>query len=266
MKLRVAPFFQGPEDEEGVKTRMKKYSFKIQLCIFLFIFLVFLSVRGGNTALIVKAAIALGASALTDSLLTLVRNKRLILTESSLVTGLIIGFVLSSSTAWWVFCLAAALAITSKYMLRIRGRHIFNPAGFGLFVVLLIFKEQTSWQGAYYWYIVAPLGLYFAWRIKRLCIVSSYYITTILLYGFQAYIQRRPFIEEILYINHFFVFIMLIEPKTSPIAMKEKSIFGFLAGVLMFILYATRFPYGAELPALLVSNALYALARKRKEA
>ena len=33
---------------------------------------------------------------------------------------------------WWIFAGTAAISLISKYVIRFRGRHVFNPSNFGL--------------------------------------------------------------------------------------------------------------------------------------
>src|SRR5579883_3013122 len=56
--------------------------------------------------------------------------------RSPLITGLSLSLLLRAD-APWVLAAAAAIAIASKFVLRIDGKHIWNPAGFAIVVLLL---------------------------------------------------------------------------------------------------------------------------------
>ncbi len=56
--------------------------------------------------------------------------------RSPLITGLSLSLLLRADAAW-LSALAAVIAIGSKYLLRVDGKHIFNPAGFAIVVLLL---------------------------------------------------------------------------------------------------------------------------------
>lgn len=78
--------------------------------------------------------------------------------ESSLITGYLIFFIFPPSTGLLPLlglALAAVFASGSKYLLAVRGRHIFNPAAAGAFVLTLC--------GVYYsgWWIGNPVMLAF---------------------------------------------------------------------------------------------------------
>ncbi|WP_299166717.1 FAD-dependent oxidoreductase [uncultured Arthrobacter sp.] len=72
-------------------------------------------------------------------------------TESSLITGLLLFFVMfPSAEAPGVggVALAGLLAAASKYLLVFRGRHIFNPAAFGAAAVTLLGLGAAAWWAA----------------------------------------------------------------------------------------------------------------------
>lgn len=55
--------------------------------------------------------------------------------RSPLITGLSLSLLLRSD-ALWLHATAGAIAIASKFLLRIDGKHIWNPAGFAIVVLL----------------------------------------------------------------------------------------------------------------------------------
>ena len=68
--------------------------------------------------------------------------------ESSLITGFLLFFLFYPSTAvpdLLSVALAATIASASKYLLAIRGRHVFNPAAIGAFVVSLLGLNAAVW-------------------------------------------------------------------------------------------------------------------------
>lgn len=56
---------------------------------------------------------------------------------SPLITGFGLSLLLRADT-FWLHPLVACLAISSKFLLRVNGKHIFNPANFGVGVALLV--------------------------------------------------------------------------------------------------------------------------------
>ena len=57
--------------------------------------------------------------------------------RSPLITGLGLSLLLRSD-ALWLPPLAAAIAIGSKFLIRVRGKHVFNPANLGLSGCILL--------------------------------------------------------------------------------------------------------------------------------
>jgi glycine betaine catabolism B len=153
--------------------------------------------------------------------------------------------------------LASALAIASKHALRVHAKHLFNPAALGAFLVVIFCKQATQWHGAYTWALIIPFGLYVAWRIKKLPMVIAYLAASILYALFQSPHTVSHLVDQIAYLNYFLVFIMLVEPKTSPVAPKEQAAFGVSTVVVSLILYAVHVPFDADLPALLVNNLVF---------
>jgi Na+-transporting NADH:ubiquinone oxidoreductase subunit NqrB len=67
--------------------------------------------------------------------------------------------VLCRADSLWVHPLLAALAMSSKFVLRIRGKHVFNPAN--LAVILAIAVMPGAWASPGQWGNEAMLGLWF---------------------------------------------------------------------------------------------------------
>ena len=61
---------------------------------------------------------------------------------SAYISGISVGILLRSP-ALWPYALCAAIAITSKYVVRVNNRHIFNPSNFAICVILFLASEQV---------------------------------------------------------------------------------------------------------------------------
>ena len=237
-------------------------SIKVQLAIFLILFALCLSFIGKDALFLLSLGISVIAAIVVDSIITYLKSKKIIITESSVVSGLIIGYVISSGEAWCITALASVFAILSKHLIRFKARHIFNPAGFGILLAVFLLGASTEWKGAYLWYIIAPFGIYVSFKIKKLELIASYFAAFFILFGGQAVIQAVPIFNIFGYFNYFFIFIMLIEPMTTPLTMPGKIIFGSGVGALIFILYALGIKE-AELVALAAFNLLTLLLNRR---
>lgn len=227
-------------------------SIKVQLGIILLLFSGYIAFLENNAGFLSAICISVIAAALVDAIAAYLKNKKFVLTESSIITGLIIGYVMGSQ-AWWTIAIAAILAISSKHLIRFKGRHLFNPAAFGILIMVFLQGAYTEWKGAYLWYVIIPLGAYFSFKIKKLELVISYFIVSFILFG--GGISG--------YLNYFFIFIMLIEPMTTPMTRFGKIIFGAGAAGLIFVLYAIGVKE-PELLALAFLNLFTPLLNKRR--
>jgi Na+-transporting NADH:ubiquinone oxidoreductase subunit NqrB len=62
---------------------------------------------------------------------------------SAYVSGISVG-ILVRSPAFWPYALCSALSITSKYVLRVKGRHLWNPSNFGICVMLVLAPDVVA--------------------------------------------------------------------------------------------------------------------------
>lgn len=229
-------------------------SLKTQLVIFLFCFAVYLVIIEKDVAFLLTMSIAAFFAIITESIILYFKAKKLVITESSVITGLIIGYVLATDNRWWIFVLACLFAIGSKYLIRFHKIHLFNPAALGIFLSILLFQAKTQWKGTYVWYILIPFGIYFITKIRKIEVLLGYGITTLVLFGIQAVMQKTSIFNIFGYLSYFYIFIMLIEPKTTPTKPIGKAIFGAGVAALIFILTETGVRFDAELVSLLAFN------------
>jgi len=237
-------------------------SIKAQLILILAGFAVFLAARDKDAAFLFAVAIAVVSTVAAEGLVLYMRERAFRFTESAVITGLITGFVLSSSLAWWIYSLAAVLAIFFKHLIRVKKRHIFNPAALGIFLTLILFGAATQWKGTYAWYILAPFGFYFAYKLKKIEVLIGYAGLSLLLFGAQALLQKVPVWNIFGYFSYFYIFVMVIEPKTTPLNRIGKYIFGAGAAALIFILTQAGARFDVELFSLLAVNAAVPLLNK----
>nr|WP_052206906.1 FAD-dependent oxidoreductase [Sinomonas humi] len=104
--------------------------------------------------------------------------------DSALITGLLLYFLFWPSLApldLAVTALAATAATLSKYLLAFRGRHAFNPAALGAFVVGL-----TGWGAATWWvgtpamlWLVLPGALLVLYRVQRLAMAGLFAVVAL---------------------------------------------------------------------------------------
>lgn len=230
-------------------------SVKTQLILYLLFFAVFLAIKDKDFVFLFTTLIAVVSALAIEAIILYLKTKAFRITESSIITGLIIGYVLSGDEAWWKFTFAALLAILFKQLIRFRERHVFNPAALGIFLTLILFGVSTQWKGTYVWYILVPFGLYFTQKINKIEVIIGYALISLLLFGTQSLIQKVSFWNIFSYFSYFYIFIMVIEPKTTPLNPIGKYLFGAGTAALVFILTERGVKFDVELFSLLVMNA-----------
>jgi Na+-transporting NADH:ubiquinone oxidoreductase subunit NqrB len=80
--------------------------------------------------------------------------------RSALITGISLSLLLRTDH-WYTMCFAAAAAISSKFLIRVKDKHLFNPANAGIIAALVL--TQDAWVspgqwGELGWYAIAFLG------------------------------------------------------------------------------------------------------------
>jgi Na+-transporting NADH:ubiquinone oxidoreductase subunit NqrB len=108
-----------------------------------------------NSALAVSAALA------TQALCTRWFGLPSFDPRSPLITGLSLSLLLRADEPW-LHALAAVIAIGSKFLLRVDGKHVFNPAGFA--IVVLLFGAPGVWISPGQWgsavWLAALIGFF----------------------------------------------------------------------------------------------------------
>jgi Na+-translocating ferredoxin:NAD+ oxidoreductase RnfD subunit len=159
---------------------------------------------------------------------------------SAYITGISVG-ILIRSPGFWPYALCSAIAITSKYVLRVRGRHIFNPSNFGICVMLFLASEAVAtlsiqW-GNNVWPMVViwVLGSAILWRARRFNISATYVISFFALAFLRAWITHDPWQSEIAPITgpeyQLFIFFMITDPRTTVRSKVGQCAVAFLVAV-----------------------------------
>ncbi|MBU1998609.1 MAG: RnfABCDGE type electron transport complex subunit D, partial [Candidatus Omnitrophica bacterium] len=225
-----------------------------KLIIYLACFAVFLAIKDNDLVFLTKTLIAVISALAAEAFVSYLKSKKAQLTESAVITGLIIGFVLNSGQPWFYFVFASAAAIISRYLIRYQNRPVFNPAALGIFLSVLLLGAFTQWRGTYLWHIIIPLGFYFVYKLRKAEVIVGYTIVFFVLFGAQALLFRSPFLGILGYLSYFYIFVMVIEPKTSPTKKLVKYLFGAGVAVVIFILNNVGGKFEVELLGLLFMN------------
>lgn len=146
--------------------------------------------------------------------------------------------------------LAALLTVTSKYLLRIKGKHIFNPSAFGIAATVLItgdaWLSPGQWgNGAVLFFLVLTLGAIIVTRVQKLDTSLSFLLTfASLLYWRQVITLGWPqdyFLHSISSGSLLlFSFFMISDPKTAPNHPLARVLWAIGIAVISFYLAAFR--------------------------
>ena len=112
-----------------------------------------------------------------------------------------------------------------SYVLRVKGRHLWNPSNFGI-CVLLVLAADTVASLSIQWgnylppmLIVWILGSLIIWRVKRFHICATYVIAFVFLAYMRSWVTGHPFLAEVAPITgpmyQLFIFFMVTDPKVA---------------------------------------------------
>lgn len=143
---------------------------------------------------------------------------------SAYISGISVG-ILVRSPMIWPYALCSALSIMSKYVLRIRGRHIWNPSNFGICALLFLASDAVASLSIQWGNYLLPmlviwgLGSIIIGRLGRFHICATYVISFFVFAYVRSLITGHAFAAEVAPITgpmyQLFVFFMITDPKTT---------------------------------------------------
>ena len=171
-----------------------------------------------------KTLLAIGTSMLAELVLGRIFLHKWPHLASAYITGISVGILLRSP-AFWPYALCSLIAITSKYVLRVKGRHIWNPSNFGICVMLFLASEAVATLSIQWgnnlgaMIVIWALGTAIIWRLRRFHICAVYVVSFVVLAFLRAWITGDPWQSEISPITgpeyQLFIFFMITDPKTT---------------------------------------------------
>ena len=202
------------------------------------------------------------------------RHRVLAWPASALLTGNGVAFVLRvpgtehgdwwSTQGWWIFAGTAAVALLSKYVIRYRGSHVFNPSNVGLVLCFVLLGPGRVEPLDFWWGPMSPAlalalaiivvgGFAILTRLSLLGLALSFWIVFV---GVLAVVAATghamtarwhygpveglhlwtvlAFSPEILV----FLFFMLTDPKTVPSGSRPRIGFGVTVALVAALLVA----------------------------
>ena len=219
---------------------------------------------------------AILASAIIEIVLTFRATRSFVWPASAMLTGSGVALILRvvgthpddpwNTDGWYVFAVVAGLSLLTKYVIRYRGSHVFNPSNIGLVLAFVLLGSSRVEPLDFWW---APLnlpmiiayvviiggGLLITRRLHLLalaaifwvglsvgvgilagsghCITANWAFAPVCGFDFWRVIVTSP---EVLV----FLFFMLTDPKTVPVGRVGQIVFGVLVGVASTLLLAPQ--------------------------
>jgi len=182
-----------------------------------------------NSALAVLTALA------TQALCTRLFRLPAFDPRSPLITGLSLSLLLRVDEPW-LHALAAAIAIGSKFVLRIDGKHIWNPAGFA--IVVLLWSSNGVWVspgqwGSAAWFaaLVGFLAILVLGAARRADVAIFFLLSHGTLLLARAWWLGDPLAIPLHQLQSgsllIFAFFMISDPRTTPDSRLGRCLFAF---------------------------------------
>jgi enediyne biosynthesis protein E5 len=180
------------------------------------------SILGGYDRL----AAALGACLVTEALLSRVMRGTVARLGSAYISGISLALLTKPQPGvLWPFILGGFLAISSKYVLTYRGRHLWNPSNFAIGVLLLAVPGSVAIL-SHQWgnelgtnAVIWAFGLLIAFRARVLHVTMAYVFSYMALAVVRHLIVGGPLAAEIAPITgpmyQLFIFFMITDPRTT---------------------------------------------------
>src|SRR5918993_291223 len=211
-----------------------------------------------------KTAIAIAAAIVAEIILGRIFFGKWLNLASAYITGISVG-ILVRSPAYWPFLLCSVISIMSKYVLRVRGRHIWNPSNFGIAVLLFLAPETMAILSIQWGNNLLPivviwtLGSIIIWRARRFHISATYVVSFFLFAFLRSWITGDPWQAEVAPITgpmyQLFVFFMITDPKTTVRTRMGQCVVAFCVALAEFLLRLNQVVYAPIYALFLVGPA-----------
>jgi Na+-translocating ferredoxin:NAD+ oxidoreductase RnfD subunit len=215
---------------------------RVTLCVLLTLYTVL-----GQTVLyfnrdLTQLALCVVTSCFVEMLLAWLFTRSILLPPlSAYITGLSIGLLLESYDAR-VFVLASVWGIASKYFIRDRQGHFFNPSNFAVVSALVLCRglatvaPGSQWGGkAWIPIVILLLGTVMMYRVRRLDLVGAWLVGYVAMGALRVALGQGGAVFALgpMLSGEFalFSFSMLPDPKTSPNTRTGRIVWG--AGIAL---------------------------------
>jgi Na+-translocating ferredoxin:NAD+ oxidoreductase RnfD subunit len=155
--------------------------------------------------------------------------------KSPMISSLSLALLLRTNSEF-AMAVAAIITIASKFLLRRRGKHIFNPTNFGIVVMMLLGAGWVSpgqWgTAAFFAFLLACLGGLVVNRATRSDVTYAFLASYTGILFARALWLGQPFTIPLHALQNgaflIFTFFMISDPRTTPDSRAGRVLFAFL--------------------------------------
>jgi enediyne biosynthesis protein E5 len=222
-----------------------------------------------------RTALAIATAIAVEMILGRVFTGRWPHLASAYVSGISVG-ILVRSPEYWPYALCAAISITSKYLIRVDGRHIFNPSNLGMVAMLVLAADTVAGLSVQWGNNLLPLlavwcfGAAIIASLGRFHITFTYVAAFVLFSVVRAQVTGHPWLSEVAPITgpmyQLFIFFMITDPKTTVRPKWAQALVAFLVAAVEALLRLMEFVHAPYYALFLVGPAanLIEIARARR--
>jgi len=199
-----------------------------------------------------RAATLLGTALLTQAACTRIWKLPAFDPRSALISGLSLCLLLRTNDP--ILAVAASVVtIASKFVLKFRGKHLFNPTNFGIVAMMLatgqVWVSPGQWgNAAFFGFLMACLGGLVVNRAARSDVTFAFIASYLTLVFARSFYLGEPITIPIHRLQSgallLFTFFMISDPRTTPNARTGRMLFGALvaagAWYIQFRLFRTN--------------------------
>jgi Na+-translocating ferredoxin:NAD+ oxidoreductase RnfD subunit len=192
-----------------------------------------------------RLAVTLSVCVATEYLLSIFIRGRPASLQSAYISGVSLALLTKpQSNILWPFAIGAFVAISSKYVLRFRGRHLWNPTNFAISALVLLAPAQVAVL-SHQWgndpatnAVIWVVGLLVVTRARVLHVTFSYLGAFLALAWIRSLIVGTPFLAEIAPVTgpmyQLFIFFMVTDPRTTVATRRGRILVAVLVAVVEF--------------------------------
>jgi Na+-translocating ferredoxin:NAD+ oxidoreductase RnfD subunit len=214
--------------------------------------------------------------AIIEVALTFRQSRAFVWPASAMLTGSGVALILRvvgmppgepwSFDSWYVFAGVAGFSLLTKYVIKYRGSHVFNPSNFGLVVAFVVLGSTRIEPLDFWWGPLDPAllaayaviiggGLLITRRLKLLALAGSFWLALVvgvgLLAGSGHCMTANWAFAPVCGVDFWrvivtspevmiFLFFMITDPKTVPAGRVGRVAFGILVAVASTLLIAPQ--------------------------